>query len=33
MGCLDGIVYDRWARVPAKLPLYIGLVRLSLGFW
>lgn len=33
MGSLDGIVYDRWARVPAKLPLFIGLIRLGLGFW
>ncbi len=33
MGSLDGIVYDRWVRVPAKLPLFIGLIRLSLGFW
>lgn len=31
MACLDGLVFGRWSHVPAKVPLYLGLVCLMLG--
>ena len=33
MAMLDGVVYGRWARVPAKFLFFLGLTRLSLGIW
>lgn len=33
MSCLDGLVYGNWTRVPAKVPLYLGMCRFSLGLW
>lgn len=33
MSILDGLVYSRWERVPSKLPLYLGLVRMCLFEW
>ena len=30
MAVLDGFVYGRWARMPSRLPLFLGLVYFSL---